>query len=634
MATVTFDGTRVNGAGDGNSTSGFTSWGASVTAEPDYYYTNSYCISVLVKTSEVGFYCTGASTVDFSSPVRVWLAKIIQTNYTAIDGNGLQLCLGNDTSNYWNYPIFSATTYPALGGFQIVPIDPNVSSGVTRTPVGSPSITAIDFYGVLSDANAQAKAPNLGMDAVDYITSGTGLTLSGTSGTFTDFITFDENTNTNRYGIVTTKEGIIYVVGVLTIGNPVAACTFAGANRTIVFPSGRFGTGFCGIDLNLGHASTVISLTNITLIGRGTSGTFDTRPDFGVTNTSGSATIDTCAYTNFNSIVFTSKVTITDSNFVSCQTITQAGATISGSIFDSSPVATNTAFMTVSDISKISSSTFISGGTGHAIELTSAHSASPTEYTLSGVTFSGYSGTTGSNLTPSSGSSEAAIYNNSGKHLIINITGGVASPSVRNAASSTTTINNNVSVTVTIKDQAGNPIPGVEVAIFQDNPSRTVVLASTQTNASGEVTTSAAASLGAIIIRARQSTKIASFVTNSGGVNTSTEVITTTTNHGFRTGDKITYSKNGGTYVVSSALTEGSIHYVNRQSDTTLILYDTAANAITGGATGRRDLTGNAGSETHSLDPVRYIPGSATGTIGTSAFSSQITMVTDNIASG
>jgi hypothetical protein len=86
---------------------------------------------------------------------------------------------------------------------------------------------------------------------------------------------------------------------------------------------------------------------------------------------------------------------------------------------------------------------FISGGTGHAIEL---GTNCPTSITLTDVTFTGYGGTPGSNPTSSSGSTDAAIYNNSGKTITINITDGTT-PAIRNGAGATTVV---VAGTVTV----------------------------------------------------------------------------------------------------------------------------------------------------------------------------------------
>ncbi|HLE48871.1 MAG TPA: hypothetical protein VI819_02450 [Patescibacteria group bacterium] len=186
-----------------------------------------------------------------------------------------------------------------------------------------------------------------------------------------------------------------------------------------------------------------------------------------------------------------------------------------------------------------------------------------------------------------------------------------------------------VNLTVTIKNQAGTNLAGVEVAIFQDNAARTVVLASTPTDEDGQVTTTVVSGLGAIIIRARQSTEIATFLTSQAF--TSELVTTVESNHNFQTGDPVVYSKDGGSATIG--LTEGTTYYVREDTANTLYLYDTAAHAVAGGGTGLKDLTTN-GAETHQLNPVRYVAGSATGTVGSTDFSSQITLVTDNIATG
>jgi hypothetical protein len=94
----------------------------------------------------------------------------------------------------------------------------------------------------------------------------------------------------------------------------------------------------------------------------------------------------------------------------------------------------------------------------------------------------------------------------------------------------------------------------------------------------------------------------------------------------------VIYSKNGGTAIVG--LTAGTTYYVNSTAATTLQVYDTAANAITGGVTGRIDLTASGSSETHHLDPVRYFPNSTVGTIGTDNYSVTITMIVDSTVTG
>jgi hypothetical protein len=83
------------------------------------------------------------------------------------------------------------------------------------------------------------------------------------------------------------------------------------------------------------------------------------------------------------------------------------------------------------------------------------------------------------------------------------------------------------------------------------------------------------------------------FTVATGDVNISTNVITETA-HGMTTGDPVVYMNAGGTEI--TGLTTQTIYYVNRVSDDTFKLYDTAANAITGGATGLIDLSGTGNS--------------------------------------
>lgn len=208
-------------------------------------------------------------------------------------------------------------------------------------------------------------------------------------------------------------------------------------------------------------------------------------------------------------------------------------------------------------------------------------------------------------------------------------------PSIDNVNSSTVNIIQTVNVTITVKNSAGDNLSGVEVAIFQDNAARTVVLASIPTDENGEVTTSVSANLGDIIIRARQSTDTMSFLTSSSatdGVDDTTDTINNSTPHKFQNGDAVVYSRNGGSVDIGP---EPGTYYVNASdipSDATSVrLYTTAALAI---AAGTPIALTASGTETHKLDPVRYVAGSATANVVTSNVEVQITMVTDGIATG
>jgi hypothetical protein len=73
-------------------------------------------------------------------------------------------------------------------------------------------------------------------------------------------------------------------------------------------------------------------------------------------------------------------------------------------------------------------------GLGHGIYITASGT-----HSFNSITFEGY----GAN-----GTTEAAVYNDSGGHVTINVTDG-DTPTYRNGSGATTTVNNNVSVTLT-----------------------------------------------------------------------------------------------------------------------------------------------------------------------------------------
>jgi hypothetical protein len=93
---------------------------------------------------------------------------------------------------------------------------------------------------------------------------------------------------------------------------------------------------------------------------------------------------------------------------------------------------------------------FTSGGLGHAVYIASTTTDS---YTLTNWNYSGYSEVgPGSNLVPSTGSTNDMIYNNSGKEITLTVSGGTV-PTVRNGAGATTIVVTSVPISVTAKNK-------------------------------------------------------------------------------------------------------------------------------------------------------------------------------------
>jgi hypothetical protein len=242
--------------------------------------------------------------------------------------------------------------------------------------------------------------------------------------------------------------GIYFAIGELSIGENTSESAVAtvfqdSTSGSIVWENGLVETGFHKLRFNLGSATTDIDITGWTFdcIGqkdndgdRGYTTTEDSRLQVEATGTSGALNLIECFLRNTNSVTLTS-VVVVDTCDIQCELLTQASAEITDSVIRTTSV---TQVATLQDptfgASDLHDTEFIQDGAGHAIELDTA-----TTYTFANLGFTGYGGTPGTNSTPSSGANDAAILNSSGGAVTINISGGDV-PSVRNTASSTTTV--------------------------------------------------------------------------------------------------------------------------------------------------------------------------------------------------
>lgn len=127
-------------------------------------------------------------------------------------------------------------------------------------------------------------------------------------------------------------------------------------------------------------------------------------------------------------VTLRSVVSLTKVTFTNCPSFLSNNAALSECTFNGTKIE-------VGNLSTLENCIFNSSGSGHAIEVTT-----PGTYTFTGNTFSGY----GAN-----GTTDACIYNNSGGAVTINIAGGGDTPTIRNGAGASTTVNNVVTLALT-----------------------------------------------------------------------------------------------------------------------------------------------------------------------------------------
>jgi hypothetical protein len=487
MATlvVALDGTRVNSSDTNTNWSKLNTGGGAPASEAQNAYQNALAVNVKnTNTASHGgldYDHSGTASFDVTGTVNpLVFMKVYVADFGALNAaNSVQVRLGSDSSNYdvfvvagtdSNRTVFD--TYPPQGGYLLVAIAPSISAW-RETPVGTPTRTAIDYFaGTALFTTGAAKTENFAVDAIDI---GKGLILTrgdagSTEAVFQDFVTQDQNTTGNRWGVVYSNAGVIYSIGLLTVGETATATEFFDDGTSIVvFPDGYHHVGGVGTYWDISNVSTVVTLGASQIIGRGVITTSDTRPDLIVNGTSGSFDIDGTTIKNHRNVTFTSVCGVTNAD-IECQLLTQASADLDNSIIRTNAITSvaclqDPTFGTTTDLHDVD---FIQAGVGHAIELSGVGST----YTFTNLTFTGY----GANTTD-----DAALDITAATGTTTIEYSGTA-PTYKTAGA-TVVLVSTVAITITVKDVSGNLLQNVQTAVYLTSD-RTEVL-NEDTTASG-----------------------------------------------------------------------------------------------------------------------------------------------------
>jgi len=247
------------------------SGGGSPTLETDIVYQGTNSVSNKVGTSRQGVEYDGPTNYDITDKAvgLAWIAKYNVSNPKALLSRttpSVTVLIGSANNQYNEYYIDGVLTYPASGGWRLIAIDPDLYTRDAGT--GTVDYTQISYFGLVGDFAGSSKTDNLALDAIDL---GNGLNLTGgdggdTDGTFQDFINYDEGNTDNRFGYVSSKEGILYVNGSLTVGEETGsaetavATEFGDDGSVVVWNNGYFATNWANLKLNIANSSTLIDL--------------------------------------------------------------------------------------------------------------------------------------------------------------------------------------------------------------------------------------------------------------------------------------------------------------------------------------------------------------------------------------
>lgn len=423
--------------------------GGTPAAETDYFIQGTGCVSKTFNATGLGglgFLAGAGVTIPTDGAVYVWVYFSAPNALTTKALGGMQVLIGSAAANYTRYYVTGSNTY-TYGGWVCFPVNPTIAGSATQ---GTPTATR-QYFGMSANvANAISKGNPCGVDVIRY---GRG-TLQVINGDLANgYATFSGAATTNdlnsgslnRWGILSFVDGVYKMQGHLSLGVVGTAVDFRDSNKNVIIQNTEFvTTNFNTIEVR--NASSRVDFTGVSVSTLSTV----SKGRFLVTE---NATINlaSCTFTDMGTFTFLAATIATSTIFRRCELITTGGATFTDCIIDS-PSGTIGMTCSILTIGLVTNTRFISKGTGYAIEVT----GTATNFTLSGVTFTGFAASNGST------GNEAVFVNIASGTISINITNGGNTPSIRTAGATVTVVN---SKTFTIT----NIVSGSEVRILRQS---------------------------------------------------------------------------------------------------------------------------------------------------------------------
>lgn len=240
-------------------------------ASPDYAVEGTNAVDKQISAAEKGFlYASGASfTIGPNDHFYIWCTLAVYGLADTRNNRGIQVCIGDDTSNFVKFHVNGSDTLPLGGAVPYAIRFANTTLTNRRTLVGSPGTTPSDI-GVGANVTGTAKFSNLAADAARI---GTGYDVLGGTGADTeaDFAGIASDDETTAEGVFQTAAGGYKVQGKVRIGNSGTECELLDSNTNLFL-----------VDTLDGHSETdltefivsddlsILTLTNVNFIALGT----------------------------------------------------------------------------------------------------------------------------------------------------------------------------------------------------------------------------------------------------------------------------------------------------------------------------------------------------------------------------
>jgi hypothetical protein len=445
LVTIAYADDDAPDAGGGTWTEmvGHTGGGAD-TPDTDYFIFGAGCITQAVagKTgTQAGLQYNYGSDIGGSfktgTCVFMWHVMLAGNAMDSFANGGMRMYIGDAAGDWYGWKTggynFARNPY---GGWHNVVVDPTFTGDYQE---GTPTLGAYQYFCSLPNmVNAVSKGNVHGVDAIRYgrgsfIVSG-GEHTAGYS-TFAGMAAANDDQNA-RWGLFQAQAGGYLWKGQMDIGvrSLPNSAFFVDSYRSItVDDTPRTYRKFNQIRVI--NPNTKLNWTGINVSSLSPTGGLLSPGQFEVVDDA-EVRKDTCVFTDLDRFVYKHNGIIQDSTYRRCENIRQGTTAFTRCVFEDSR---GSAAVSASDLEQISYCDFTRdlnrGGRSHAIAISASGS-----YNFTGNTFSDY----GPTATPS-----AAILNNSGGLVTINVLDGGDSPTYENRGSSTTNVIVSVSYTLT-----------------------------------------------------------------------------------------------------------------------------------------------------------------------------------------
>ena len=359
-----------------------------------------------------------------------WIAPLAQQPYAT--AGQFALIGSTNTTTLNSYRVGGNDLDPApLGGWYCYAIDPD--SATPYENLGTAATTWSVFGGGIAATKQGRGLTHLVLDAIRYGRC-TSQVIGGTTGGVAVFSDISTELQTNQSaGIFDLLSGAYYMQGLLQFGDNTSATgnvDFTDENKFInIRNTPQVGANFHRIEVQNSSGATAsnVLLTNCSFTNIGTSNVVApsaSRGDLVVVDDTAVLALTGCVFTDMGTFAFGSATTVVGTTFRRDSLVTQAGSSITSSVFDNAVGAVS---LLANNINAVTGNTFNSDGSNHAVQIDGVAADFTWDNTL--VDYLG--GTAGTDVVTTATGNEAIWIKATTGIVNIAVSGTATTPSVR-----------------------------------------------------------------------------------------------------------------------------------------------------------------------------------------------------------